>query len=150
MTGVAVVLGNDHNANEVFIQVAGEGQCIRTPALRKAIEKSTTLHGVLLRYVHAYLEQTSRTAVANGRSKIEERLARWLLMARDRMDGDEMALTHEFLAMMLGVRRAGVTIAIQELERIGVISRSRGQIVMVDRKALERLSHGTYVPADYH
>ena len=76
-------------------------------------------------------------------------MARWLLMAADRLDNGELPLTHEFLSMMLGVRRPGVTVAIQELERAGVISRRRGRIVIVDRKALEKMSNGTYVPADY-
>lgn len=149
MTGLAVVLGHDRNANEIFMQIAGSGHCIRTAPLRAAMGASATLHGSFLRYVHAFLHQTARTAVANGRSKIEERLARWLLMAGDRIDGDELALTHEFLAMMLGVRRPGVTIAIQELEREGVIARRRGRILIVDREALQKLSNGTYAPADY-
>ena len=70
-------------------------------------------------------------------------------MADDRLDGPELPLTHEFLAMMLGVRRPGVTIAVQELEREGVIARKRGCIVITDRKALKKLSNGTYAPADY-
>ena len=70
-------------------------------------------------------------------------------MADDRLDGPELPLTHEFLAMMLGVRRPGVTIAVQELEREGVITRRRGRIVITDRKALKKLSNGTYAPADY-
>ena len=130
------------------MQAAGQGQCMKADALRKAIDKSVTLHRSLLRYVHNFLEQATRTAVANGRSKIEERLARWLLMADDRLDGPDLPLTHEFLAMMLGVRRPGVTVAIQELEREGVIARKRGHIVILDREALEKMSNGTYVAAD--
>ena len=149
MTGLPVILGNDRNANEVFIQAAGQGHCIKAEALRKAIDKSVTLHRSMLRYVHNFLEQTSRTAVANGRSKIEERLARWLLMADDRIDGTDLPLTHDFLAMMLGVRRPGVTAALQELEHEGLIARKRGHIVILDRRALEKLSNGTYVSADF-
>jgi CRP-like cAMP-binding protein len=149
MTGLAVVLGSDRNSHETFMQAGGHGHCIRVRALREAIDKSVTLHRSMLRYAHAFLEQATRTAVANGRSKIEERLARWLLMADDRLDSDELPLTHEFLAMMLGVRRPGVTVAVQELEKQGVIARRRGRIVITNRKALEKLSNGTYVPADY-
>ena len=149
MTGLPVILGNDRNANEVFIQAAGQGHCIRANDLRKAIEKSLTLHREMLRYAHNFLEQTTRTAVANGRSKIEERLARWLLMADDRLDGTDLPLTHDFLAMMLGVRRPGVTMALQELEHEGLIARKRGHIVILDRRALEKLSNGTYVSADF-
>lgn len=145
MTGLPVVFGNDRNANEVFMQAAGEGHCVRAADLRKAIDKSVTLHRTFLRYAHSFLEQTARTAVANGRSKLEERLARWLLMADDRIDGPDLPLTHEFLSMMLGVRRAGVTVALQELERDGVIARKRCHIIVLDRKALERLSNGTYL-----
>jgi CRP-like cAMP-binding protein len=148
MTGLPVVLGNDRNENEIFMQAPGKGHCIRTLDLRQAIDQSTTLHRAFLRYAHAFLNQATRTAVANGRGKIEERLARWLLMAADRLDNGELPLTHEFLAMMLGVRRPGVTVAIQALEREGVIARKRGRIVIADRKALEKLSNGTYVPAD--
>ena len=103
----------------------------------------------MLRYAQAFLNQTTRTAVANGRSKIEERLARWLLMAHDRVGSPELPLTHEFLAMMLGVRRPGVTVACQQLEREGVIARRRGRIVICNRAALEKLSNGTYIAADY-
>jgi CRP-like cAMP-binding protein len=148
MTGLAVILGDDRNANEVFMQVSGQGHCMRVQDFRQAIDASVTLHRSLLRYVHSFLEQATRTAVANGRSKIEERLARWLLMADDRIDGP-IPLTHEFLAMMLGVRRPGVTVAVQELERAGMIARKRGHIVIVNREALEKLSNGAYLPADY-
>jgi CRP-like cAMP-binding protein len=149
MTGLPVILGNDRNSNEVFIQAAGQGRCLRAGDLRKAIEKSPSLHLSLLRYAHTFLDQTMRTAVANGRSKIEERLARWLLMADDRIDGTDLPLTHDFLAMMLGVRRPGVTMAMQELEREGVVARKRGHVVIVDREALEKMSNGTYERADY-
>lgn len=148
MTGIAVLLGKDRNANEVFMQAAGHGHCVRVGAFRNAIATSSTLHRSLLHYAYSFLEQTTRTAVANGRSKLEERLARWLLMADDRLDGPELPLTHEFLAMMLAVRRPGVTVAVQELERTGVIARRRGSIVIVDRAALEKLSNGTYAPPD--
>ena len=149
MTGLSVVLGHDCNANETYVQAAGQGHCIRANDLRAAIEASRTLHLSLLRYAHAFLNQTTRTAVANGRSKIEERLARWLLMAHDRVRSPELPLTHEFLAMMLAVRRPGVTVAIQHLEREGVVARRRGRIVICNREKLEKLANGTYVTADY-
>jgi CRP-like cAMP-binding protein len=95
-TGLAVVLGNDRAAHDTYIQVAGKGLRISAAKLREADERSITLHRALLRFVQAFLLQTTSTALANGRSKIEERLARWLLMADDRIDGDVMPLTHEF------------------------------------------------------
>jgi CRP-like cAMP-binding protein len=102
------------------MQIAGSGQRLSAKVLREAIAASVTLHQVLLHSVHSFMTQTTQTALANGRSKIEERLARWLLLAHDRIDGDEIPLTHEFLSIMLGVRRSGVTTAMQELERQGV------------------------------
>jgi CRP-like cAMP-binding protein len=90
-------------------------------------------------------DQATQTALANGRSKIEERLARWLLMANDRIDGNELALTHEFLATMLGMR-LGVTVALQQLESTGLISHKRGLITILDREALEVAANGTYFP----
>src|SRR4051794_8769049 len=107
MTGLPIVLGNDRNENEIFIQAAGKGHCIRANDLRQAMDKSKSLHRALLGYVHTFLNQATRTAVSNGRSKIEERLARWLLMAADRLDNGELPLTQGFLAMMLGVHRPG-------------------------------------------
>ncbi len=98
-------------------------------------------------YAHAFLIQTAQTALANGRSKNAERLARWLLMADDRIDGGELPLTHKFLSIMLGVQRPGVTLAVQALEHAGLISAGRGVITILDRKGLEKMSNGTYVPA---
>jgi CRP-like cAMP-binding protein len=147
MTGIAVLLGDDRSSYETFVQVAGEGKSISARALQEAIKSSLSLHKIMLRYVHYFLDQTAQTAVANGRSSIEERLARWLLMAADRVDDEELPLTHEFLAMMLCVRRPGVTIAVQELEREGVIERRRGRIFITDRKALEKKSSVTYAVA---
>ncbi len=148
MTGLAIVMGQQRAAHDTYIQVAGKGQRITAAKLREADERSNTLHRAILHYAHAYLLQTTTTALANGRSKIEERLARWLLMANDRVDGDGLPLTHEFLSLMLGVRRPGVTAALQVLERKGLISRKRGKIQILDRKRLEKQSNGTYVPSE--
>ena len=82
--------------------------------------------------------------MANGRAKIEERLARWLLMVQDRIDGDEAALTHDFIAIMLGVRRPGVTDAIHALEGKGLVRATRGALRIVDREGLEALAGGAY------
>ena len=102
----------------------------------------------MLRYAHNFLLQTTTTALANGRSKIEERLARWLLMAHDRLDGDDVPLTHEFLGLMLGTTRPGVTIAVQTLEKEGLIAGRRARITILDRKGLQKWSNGTYVSTD--
>jgi CRP-like cAMP-binding protein len=136
MSGLAVVNGTDRCPHHSFIQVAGQGFRIRTGDLRRAIEASPSLHGVLLRYSQAHTVQIAFTALANGRYTIDERLARWLLMCHDRVDGNVIHLTHEFLALMLGVRRAGVTTALQILEGAKVINATRGRLEILSREAL--------------
>ena len=138
-------MGYQRASHDTYVQAAGKTQRIRAAKLREADERSNTLHRAMLRYAHAYLLQTTATALANGRSKIEKRLARWLLMADDRIDGDQLPLTHEFLSLMLGVRRPGVTMALQALERTRLISRKRGNILILNRKGLEKQSNGTHL-----
>lgn len=147
MTGLAIVMGQQRASHDTYVQVAGKGQRISADKLREADERSNTLHRAMLHYAHAFLLQATTTALANGRSKIEERLARWLLMAHDRVGDDRLPLTHEFLSLMLGVRRSGVTTALQALEKKGLISRNRGNVVILDRKGLQKQSNGTYVPS---
>jgi CRP-like cAMP-binding protein len=144
MTGVPIVLGNDRSPHETFIQVAGHGQRIAADKLREAIAQSRSVELALLSFAHSFLNQTANTALSNGTSTVEERLARWLLMANDRLRGDEVPLTHEFLALMLGVRRAGVTVALHYLEQRALISLARKQIVITDRKGLKAAANGTY------
>jgi CRP-like cAMP-binding protein len=145
MTGITVLLGDDERAqHETYMQIGGKGRCLPADRLREAIAKSSALHQVFLRYVQVFLRQTTETALANGRGKIEERLARWLLMAHDRVDGDELKLTHEFLAVMLGVRRSGITTALLELERKGLIAHRRSFVTILDREGLEEGSNGAY------
>ncbi len=147
MTGISVVLGITERApHETYIQVAGKGQQLAAEHLNDAIEASVSLQKVLLHYAHMFMAQTTQTALANGRHKIEERLARWLLMADDRVDGHEIPLTQEFLALMLGTARPGVNIALQELERRGWIAHRRGVVSILDREGLEKTSNGAYVP----
>jgi CRP-like cAMP-binding protein len=144
MTGLAVVLGTDRSINDTFIQGAGSGWKITAENLRQAMAQSSSLHAGWLLYAHAFGAQTTSTAVANGRSKIEERLARWILMASDRVDSDELDLTHEFLSMMLGVRRPGVTLALHLLVQSGLIQVARGIIRVIDREGMEEISNGAY------
>jgi CRP-like cAMP-binding protein len=144
MTAQPVVLGTDRSANSTFVQVAGHGQRIATAALRKAMQSSPSLHRSFMAVVQAFIMQASHTALANGRAKLDERTARWLVMAHDRLPTDELPLTHEFLSIMLGVRRSGVTVALKELEVAGLIKTSRGSILVKDRKGLEALAGGIY------
>jgi len=115
VTGLPIILGNDRSPNETFMQVAGHGVRVPAQKLREAIAQSRSLELGLLAFAHSFLNQTANTALSNGTATLEERLARWLLMASDRLRGDEVPLTHEFLSLMLGVRRAGVTVALNYL-----------------------------------
>ncbi len=144
MTGLAIVTGNDRSPNETFIQVQGNGSRISSGALRDGIQKSRTLHTVMLNYVHAFMIQTAHTALSNGTASLEQRLARWLLMAQDRLGGDEVPLTHEFLSLMLGVRRAGVTVSLNQLCRKGFVRLLRGRIQVADRRGLISAANGSY------
>jgi CRP-like cAMP-binding protein len=144
MTGIPVLLGNSQSPHESYMQIAGTGHRLSVSALRTALAKSASLRTLMSRYVHALTIQMSHTALANAKVKVNERLARWLLMADDRVSGDVIKLTHEFLALMLGVRRQGVTDALQELEGKGLIRASRGKISILDRPGLESASDGCY------
>jgi CRP-like cAMP-binding protein len=144
MTGIAVVLGDDQSPHSTYIQVAGEAQWIKADQLRKAMMASETLRALLLKYVQVFMVQTAHTAIANARAHIDRRLARWILMAHDRTRGTTLLLTHEFLALMLGVRRAGVTEALQSLKRKKLIETGRNQIVVLNRKGIERAAGSSY------
>jgi CRP-like cAMP-binding protein len=148
LTGLALVLGHDRATHETYMQAAGSAQRISAAHLRKAMDQSVRLHRSLLRFAHAFLVQTTQTALANGRSKLEERLARWLLMAQDRIGGTEVPLTHRFLAVMLGVHRPFVTRTVQVLEQRGLIRAGRQVITIVDRDGLVKMSNGAYLPPD--
>ena len=144
MTGLPIVHGTDRSPGDIFVQVEGGGHCITARKLRDAIDQSVTLLRCLLRYAHVFGIQANYTALANARGCIGERLARWLLMARDRVDSDEMILTHEFLALMLGVRRAGVSEALQAFEKWALIETARGSVTILDREGLEERANGLY------
>jgi CRP-like cAMP-binding protein len=117
MTGSSVLLGSGQSPNATYMQAVGSGRKISVRDFRKAVQESESLQRLLLKYVQSFLVQTAQTAIANSRAKLPERLARWILMAQDRVGGDTLDLTHEFLGLMLGVRRAGVTEALQNLQR---------------------------------
>jgi CRP-like cAMP-binding protein len=144
MTGLPVVHGADRSPCDVFIQAEGAGQCISADNLREAMDQSASLLRCFLRFAHVFSVQAGYTALANAHGKIEERLARWLLMTQDRIEADELVLTHEFMALMLGVRRAGVTVALQHFEAKGVVETSRGAVTVRDRDGLEECANGLY------
>jgi len=144
MTGVPVVMGDDRSPHETFVQVAGAGHCVETEDFQALMNSHPGLKEVFLRFALAYMVQTAHTALANGRARIEERLARWLLMAHDRMERPELPLTHELLSVMLGVRRPGVTDALHRLEGYRTIRARRGVITILDRERLLEIANASY------
>ncbi len=148
LAGMALALGVDRIPHQIFMQVAGSGHCIGADALRQAIDASASLRNLFLRYVQTFLIQTAQTALANASAPAEERLARWLMMYHDRQDGDDLSVTHEFLSMMLGVRRPTVTVALQMLEGAGLIQARRGHIVVLNRSGLVEAAGEAYGPAE--
>ena len=144
-SGTALLLGADRSPYETFIQVDGHaGLRIGAERFREAVDGSATLRATLLRYVQVFLVQTSQSAVSNAHQRIEARLARWLLMCHDRADGDEIQLTHEFMAMMIAAERSGVTVSLHILEGAGMIRSKRGRVVILDRGKLEELAGDAY------
>jgi CRP-like cAMP-binding protein len=137
MVGTPALLGSETASNEAFVQLNGNGLRIPTAILLDAVDQSSDLRRRLLRFAQALSFQISQSAACNARHVVEERCARWLLAARDRVDGDELALTHEFLGIMLGVRRAGVTVAAGSLQQAGLISYRQGRVTILDRDSLE-------------
>ena len=144
MSGLAIVLGNHQSPNSTYIQVAGAGQRMSADALRNTLASNAGLQAIMLKYVQAFLVQTAQTAISNARSHIDARLSRWVLMAHDRTDSSTIPLTHEFLSLMLGVRRAGVTQAVHALVKQGLIQSARGEIRVLDRKGLEGSAGDSY------
>ncbi|WP_339952225.1 Crp/Fnr family transcriptional regulator [uncultured Albimonas sp.] len=144
MSGLSVVLGVDRSPHETFMQVEGVGRRIAAETLRNAMELSPTLRPFLLRYVHVRTVQSAQTGLSNAKFRMHQRLARWLLMCSDRIDEPEMPLTHAFLSVMLGVRRAGVTEAMHDLERQGLIGLNRGSVAVLDRPGLIAAADGSY------
>jgi CRP-like cAMP-binding protein len=144
MTGVPLVMGDTKAQHSAYMQIAGKGHRIAAAPFVEALRKSPSLNALMLKSAQAFMVQTAHTALANGRAKLEQRLARWLLMAHDRLDSDAVPLTHEFLAVMLGVRRAGVTVALHSFEQRGFIAMRRGQLTLINRAGIEQVAGSFY------
>jgi CRP-like cAMP-binding protein len=144
MTGLPIVLGNHRSPHATYIQSSGMGRRILATELRQATQASVSLRDSLLKFVQAFGVQTAHSAISNAQSKLDVRLARWLLMAHDRIGDDTLTLTHEFLSVMLGVRRPGVTDTLHALREKGLIAYGRGQITVSDRKGMERTAGEAY------
>jgi CRP-like cAMP-binding protein len=142
--GLPLLLHSESAPYQVIVQ--GEGRALRmTPdSFREAMTISTALQTILLRYSHAFTVQIAQSALANGRFTIAQRLARWLLMCDDRADTSELTITHEFMSLMLAVRRSGITDALHELEGMALIRSTRGKVVIINRLGLEKIAGSSY------
>lgn len=137
MAGIPVILGAEATPMETIIQIAGEVIRIKSNVVKDLYDRRKTFHDLMNRYVHTLFIVASQSAACNRRHQLSERLARWLLMSSDGIGSDEVGLTHEYLAAMLGVRRSGVTEAAQALQEQGLIVYKRGGVRIVDRRGLE-------------
>lgn len=144
MVGVPVLLDAEQTPNEARVQMLGLAWTMSASALKDALGQSPDLQRRLLRYAHVFAVQLASTALANGRFKLEPRLARWLLMCHDRTTGNTLPTTHQFLSLMLGVNRTTLTAVVAEFERSGSIETQRGTLIVRHRPTLHALAGACY------
>ncbi|HWG40255.1 MAG TPA: Crp/Fnr family transcriptional regulator [Candidatus Acidoferrales bacterium] len=144
MVGLPVIFGDSQAPTSVYIQVAGQGLRMRAKTFWQELQRSVSLRTAMLHYAHAFFNQVAQSAACNTFHLLEQRCCRWFLMTYDRMQSDEFQLTQEFLAMMLGVQRPGVTIAASALQRAGLIHYTRGQVKILDYAGLVKRSCECY------
>lgn len=144
MFGTSLLAGVDTSFSEAFVQLPGTALRMSASDFRKEVETNIPLRAVLLRYNEALQAQVMQTAACNGHHGLEQRLARWLLMASDRADSSELPLTQDFMAMMLGVYRPSITVTAGILQRAGLIKYASGLVTVIDREALEAASCECY------
>jgi CRP-like cAMP-binding protein len=149
MSGSAVVMGAGQSPHGSMIQV-GEPTAlvIASERLIHACDRSRSLHTLLLKFTQALTIQAALTAASNAHYALPERLARWLLMCHDRVEGDHLELTHEFMSMMLAVRRSSVTVTLHTLEATGAIRSTRGIVTVLKRDRLEEIAGDSYGEAE--
>ena len=148
-SALSVIYEDDESPFEMYMQVAGTASRFDSSRLAVLLREQPEARALMLHFARAFAIQVSTTTFANGRFKIDARLARWILMASDRV-GPVFSITHEFLSMMLGVRRSGVTIAMQSLEGGGYIRAQRGTITVRDRAGLVDATEGAYGFSELH
>jgi CRP-like cAMP-binding protein len=136
--GLPVCLSDVEAPSSVYVQVPGTALQIDARIFRRELERSPTLNLIMLRYVHAFFNQVAQSAACAHLHKVEQRCCRWLLMTRDRMPTGDFLLTHEFLGMMLGVRRTTVTDVMGALQKAGLIRYRRGHVTILDHDALQQ------------
>lgn len=144
MSATTMVMGDTRSPHAVYVQIPGEALRMRAGDFCDLLDKTPALRMFLLKFAQVFMVQAAQTAVANGRARLQERMARWILMAHDRTVDDAVPLTHEFLSVMLGVRRASVTHAMHTFEERNLVSVRRGEITVTDRKGIERIAGKFY------
>jgi CRP-like cAMP-binding protein len=138
VVGLPVCLGDREAPSSVYVQVPGTALSIDARIFRGELERSQTLSLIMLRYAHAFFNQVAQSAACTHLHRVEQRCSRWLLMTRDRMPADDFLLTHEFLGMMLGVRRTTVTDVMGSLQKAGLIQYRRGHVTILNHEALRQ------------
>lgn len=145
MSGISILLGAPVSPYDTFMQVEGDsGWRISSEKLVEAVAQSPTLQAFLLKFVQTQMVQGGHCTVSNAHHRVEARLARWLLMCHDRNNGDDIHITHEFMAMMIAAQRSGVTLTLHELEGQGMIRSRRGVVTITDREKLEHCAGDAY------
>jgi CRP-like cAMP-binding protein len=144
VVGLPLVLGDDRTPTSVYVQVPGVGLKMKAALFNKELARSASMRKVMLHYSHAFFNQVAQSAACNQFHSIQQRCCRWLLMTHERMQSDQFLLTQEFLAMMLGVQRTGVTHAAGALQRAGLIRYTRGNVTIIDRRGLIKRSCECY------
>ena len=138
MVGLPICLGDREAPSSVYVQVPGTALRLDAGVFRKEFERSGTLHQTIVRYAHAFFNQVAQSAACAHLHQVEQRCCRWLLMTRDRMPSGEFLLTHEFLGMMLAVRRTTVTDVMGGLQKAGLIRYRRGHVTILDQEGLRQ------------
>ena len=137
LVGIALFMGGETTPSRAVVQSAGKGYRLRALVVKEEFNRSGPLMHLLLRYTQALITQMSQTAVCNRHHSLDQQLCRWLLLSLDRLSSNELVMTQELIANMLGVRREGVTEAALKLQKLGIIRYARGHITVLDRPALE-------------
>ena len=135
--GISLFMGGDHTTSRAVVQSAGHAYRLRANVMMQEFERGGYLQHLLLRFTQALITQMAQTAVCNRHHTIDQQLCRWLLLSLDRLPDNQVNMTQELIANMLGVRREGVTAAASQLQSAGVISYKRGRITVLDRSVLE-------------
>jgi CRP-like cAMP-binding protein len=144
IVGISIFMGGESTSSRGIVQSAGHGYRLRSQLLKDEFGSNASVLQLLLRYTQALITQMAQTAVCNRHHSLDQQLCRWLLLSLDRLQGDELIMTQELIANMLGVRREGVTEGATKLQEAGVIRYARGRITVLDRSALERRSCECY------